>query len=176
MGQVIPLPLPPAAHLDTAAALGPAECTLLIGIRWWVADFRQHDDPLPRLCQAMGTAGAHDAAFSVDQLMAVFIRAARRPMAIHCPRCPSLSEDEKHWLRAASLVQAGETKLAERALRTALLSAHGAEFALGPLQGVGELFAEARLFFRRWNWSATSQGSTGAMEPRNSAARSETMH
>ncbi|MDR3531166.1 MAG: hypothetical protein P4L90_11515 [Rhodopila sp.] len=86
---------------------------MLVAIRWWVADFRQHDDPLPRLCQAMGTAGARDAAFSVDQLMSVFIRSARRPMAIHGPRCRGLSGDEKHLLNAASLVQAGESKMAD---------------------------------------------------------------
>jgi hypothetical protein len=149
MGQIIRLPVTLMGYPETSAALDPAECVLLIAIRWWVADFRQHDDPLPRLCQAMGTAGAYDAAFSVDQLMAVFVRSARRPMAIHCPRCPGLSEDEKHLLHAASLVQAGESEMAEHPLRTALLSAQGAEFALGPLHGLGELFAEARLSFRR---------------------------
>lgn len=47
------------------------------------------------------------------------------------------------------LEPAGRGSLAERVLRTALLSAAGAEFALGPLEGVAELFAEARLLFRR---------------------------
>jgi hypothetical protein len=149
VGHIIRLFVPPAGYPDTSAALDPAECVLLIAIRWWVADFRQRNDPLPRLCEAMCTAGARDAAFSVDQLMAVFIRSARRPMAIHGPRCPGLSDDEKHLLSAARLVQGGESKMAERALRTALLSAPGAEFALGPLQSLGELFAEAKLFFVR---------------------------
>ena len=81
--------------------------------------------------------------------MAVIARTARRPVAIHCPRCPHLSRDETSVLYAASLVQAGERRTAERALRTALLSAPGAEFALGPLEGLGELFTQARLLFRR---------------------------
>jgi hypothetical protein len=149
MGQIIRLPTAPAAYPEAAADLNPAECVLLIAIRWWVADFDRREDPLPRLCQAMGAAGAHDAAFSVDQLMAVFVRTARRPMAIHGPGCPSLSGDEKHLLRAASLVQSGDSKRAECALRAALLSAQGVEFALGPLKGLGRLFAEARLIFRR---------------------------
>ena len=38
----------------------------------------------------MGKPDAHDAAFSVDQLMAVLARTARQPVAIYCPRCP-------HW-------------------------------------------------------------------------------
>ena len=81
--------------------------------------------------------------------MAVVARTARHPVAIHCPRCPHLSDDEKHLLHAASLAQSGESQLAERALRTALISASGAEFALGPLEGLGTLFAEARLLFSR---------------------------
>jgi hypothetical protein len=97
---------------------------------------RQGEDPLPNLCEIMRAADAHDAAFSVDQLMAVVARTARRPVAIHCPRCPYLSIDEKHLLHAANLPQSGKSELAERAL----LSAHGAEFALGPLEGLGELF------------------------------------
>jgi hypothetical protein len=165
MGQIIRLPVFLAEYPDTSTALDPAECVLLSAIRWWVADCRQRDDPLPRLCQAMGTAGVHDAAFSVDKLMAVFVRSARRPMAIHCPRCPGLSEDEKHWLNAASLVQAGESEMAERVLRTALLSAQGAEFALGPLRGLSELFTEARLFLRRRRSPAAVETPTAAAAP-----------
>jgi hypothetical protein len=88
MGQIIRLNVVPAGYPDTSTTLDPAEGLLLSAIRWWVADFRQRDDPLPRLCGVMGAAGAHDAAFSVDQLMAVFVRSARRPMAVHCPPCP----------------------------------------------------------------------------------------
>src|SRR5262249_15997070 len=76
-------------------------------------------------------------------------RAVRRPIAVHCPLCGAVSDDEKHLLHAASLVQSGPSELAERALRTALLSAPGAEFALGPLEGLGALFAAAGLLFRR---------------------------
>lgn len=149
MGQVIHLSVPAAAYPVRTDALDTAECLLLIAIRWWVADFRQGQDPLPRLCKAMGTAGARDAAVSVDGLMGVVARTGRQPIAIHCPHCPHLSEDEKHLLHAASLAQAGESGLAEQALRTALLSSSGVEFALGPLEGLGDLFAEAKLLFRR---------------------------
>jgi hypothetical protein len=69
--------------------------------------------------------------------MAIIARTTRHPVAIHCPRCPRLSRDEIHLLYVASLVQAGECALAERTLRVALLSASGAEFALGPLEGLG---------------------------------------
>jgi hypothetical protein len=176
MGQIIRLPVTPAGYPDTSAALNPAECVLLIAIRWWVADFRQHVDPLPRLCQAMGTAGAHDAAFSVDQLMAVFVRSARRPMAIHRPRCPGLSDDEKHLLNAARLVQASESKMAERALRTALLSAQGAEFALGPLWSLSELFAEAGLFFHQRKSPVDDGAPNEAVESWRPTPLPETIH
>jgi hypothetical protein len=165
MGQIIRLPAALTEYPDTSTDLDPAECALLIGIRWWVADFRRGNDPLPRLCEVMDTAGAHDAAFSVDQLMAVFVRAARRSMTVHRPGCAGLSEDEKHVLNATGLVQTGEGKMAERALHTALLSAQGAEFALGPLKGLGELFAEAGLFFRLRRPPAEALPSIEAVEP-----------
>jgi hypothetical protein len=38
---------------------------------------------------------------------------------------------------------------AEAALRTALLSAQGADMVLGPLQGIGSLFSAACLLLRR---------------------------
>jgi hypothetical protein len=95
----------------------------------------------------MDVAGAHDAAFSVDQLMAAVVRFAQRPVTIHCPRCPTLSEDEKHLLNAARLVQVGQSEIAERALRTALLSAHCAQFALGPLQGLSDCSPRLSCFF-----------------------------
>jgi hypothetical protein len=165
MGQIIRLPAALTGYPDASAALDPAECVLLTAIRWWAVDFRQRYDALPRLFEVMDTAGAHDAAFSVDQLMAVFVRSAQRSMTIHCPRCRGLSEDEKHALNAASLVQTGESQMAERALRTALLSAQGAECALRPLQGLGELFAEAGLFFRRRRPLAEGLTPIEAVEP-----------
>lgn len=163
MADVIHLLAPPGYPAVTRA-LDSAESTLLLAVRWWVADHRQGTDPLPRLCEALDGAGAHDAAFSVDRLMAVVARTARRPVAVHCPRCPRVSEDEQQLLYAASLVQADEGPLAERALRTALLSAQGAAFAIGPLDGVAELFGLARLFFaRRWR-PAEQPPLTGAVE------------
>ena len=139
MGQVYRLPklAPTEPYPDASGALDPPERTLLTAIRWWVTDHRQGDDPLPRLCRTLGSNNVHDAAFSVDQLMFVVARSAHRQVAIHCPRCPALSDDEKHLLSAASLAQGGRSDLAERTLRTALLTAQGAEFALGPAGGAG---------------------------------------
>jgi hypothetical protein len=164
MGQVIQLAFPSTDYPPTKHALGSAESVFLIAVRWWVADYRQGEDPLPRLCEAMRAAGAHDAAFSVDQLMAIVARSARQQIAIHCPDCPHLSADEKHLLHAASLAQASRSDLAERALRTALLSAQGAEFALGPLEGLSKLFTEARLHFCRRRAPAADRPGAHAVE------------
>jgi hypothetical protein len=149
MGQVIRLDTFATAYPASVAALDFAETVLLGAVRGWVSEHRAGEDPIPRLCEALNAVGAHDAAFSVDQLMAVVARTVRQPVVIHCPRCLHLSSDEKHLLHAASLVQAGDSVIAERALRTALLSSAGAEFALGPLEGLAEVFREARLFLRR---------------------------
>jgi hypothetical protein len=149
MGQLIGFPVVTAAYPSTAARLERPECVLLAAIRWWVMDRAQGADPLPRLCRLMDAVGALDAAFSIDRLMVVVARAVRRPIEVHCPLCSAVSEDEKHLLHAASLAQSGPSGIAERALRTALLSALGAEFALGPLEGLGDLFAQAGLLFRR---------------------------
>lgn len=164
MGQVIPFNITPPTYPARTGLLDAAERTLLIAIRWWAAAFRHGNDPIPRLCQALEIAGAHDAAFSVDGLMAVVARTVRQPIAVHCARCAHLSEDEAHLLHAAGLAQAGESDLAECALRTALLSAPGAEFALGPLEGLGELFAAARLMFTRRRSPGEAVSPAGAVE------------
>ena len=150
MAQIIQLPtIPPAVYPDASVELDTAECVMLIAMRWWVSAFRQNEDPLPRLTRGLQAAGASDAAFSIDAVMSIVARSTRRALTVHPPRCPQLATDEKHLLHAAALAQRGDSALAERALRTALLSAHGAEFAQGPLEGLGRLFARARLFFRR---------------------------
>jgi hypothetical protein len=155
MGQVIYLNPSSAAFPAAVNALEKAEAAFLQALRFWVAAYRLGEDPLPRLCETMDSLGAHDAAFSIDRLMAVIARLVRQPIAIHCEHCPHLSHDERHLLHAVGLVQVGESGLAERALRTALLSAGGADFALGPLEGFAELFADAKLFFRKRPIAAT---------------------
>jgi hypothetical protein len=149
VGQLIAFPAHSTPYPDRAVDLGTADCVLLLAIRWWVEDYRAGADPIPRLREALETAGAHDAAFSIDGLMTIIARLARRPVDVHCPHCPNVSGDEKQLLHSASLAQACNGPLAEKALRTALLSADGAAFAVGTLEGLGDLFAKARLFFTR---------------------------
>ncbi len=148
MGQVIAFPAQPTWYANSAVDLGTAERVFLNGIRLWVEAFRGGEDPLPRLFQEFAVEGVHDAAFSIDSFMSVVARVVRRPFSIHCPHCPDVSLDEKYLLHVASLAQAGDCRLVERVLRTTLLSAEGAAFAVGPLEGLGQLFAGARLFLR----------------------------
>lgn len=149
MGQVIRFGAIPRAEHVAATALNEAERLLLGAMRQWVAAFRRAERALPRLCLDMALAGVHDAAFSVDALMGILVRTARRTVEIHCPGCASLSDDERCLLDAAALAQAGERVRAEEALCGALLTAPGAAFALGPIVGLGELFAIGGLFFPR---------------------------
>jgi hypothetical protein len=175
MGQFIQFPIR-QPFPDHAAALDRAEGILLTAIRWWVDSYRRNEDPMPRLCQELEAAGACDAAFSIDALMAIIRQTVQQPIAIHCPRCPYLSNDEKHLLHAVGLVQAGDSHLAKKALRTTHLSAQGAEFALGPLQGLGELFAEAGLFFCRRYSPATEQAPTTAVKSWSPLPPPATLH
>lgn len=102
MGQIIRLPVAPAGYPETSADLDPAECVLLVAIRWWVDAWLHDDDPMPRLHQGLEAAGTRDAAFSIDALMRIVARTVRQPITFYCPRCPHLSGDEKrlpHTLR-----------------------------------------------------------------------------
>jgi hypothetical protein len=57
MGRIIQFPVTPRDFKETATSLDTAECVVLIAMRWWDADFRRDEDPLPRLSQAMEAAG-----------------------------------------------------------------------------------------------------------------------
>ena len=144
MGQVIAFRPYPKRDPDRAADV--AESILLGASRSYVEVSCIGDDPIPRLRQELVAVGLDDAAFPIDAFMAVVARAARRPLRIYCPGCPDVSQDEKQLLHAASLVQSGSCRLAEKVLRMTLLSAEGAAFAIGPLEGLGELFRRAGLF------------------------------
>jgi hypothetical protein len=165
MGLVIPFPASPRPYPTFVAALDAAERVLLAAMRQWVSAFREAEDPLPRLCDDLAAAGIEEAACPVDALMGVVARSARRTVAIHCPRCRALADDEQHLLRAVSLTQAGDADLAERVLRTALLTAQGAEIALGPIEELSHVFAAAGLFLRRRQQSPDDQDAVESWTP-----------
>lgn len=132
-----------------ADGLEAAESLFLLGLRGWIVEMRAPRAPIPVLARILAGAGvAEDAAASLDHLMRVVARTALRPIDLHLPHCRALSADEQRLLYAARCAQCGEAELAEAALRGRLLSAAGASFALGPLEGLGEIFAAAGLVFR----------------------------
>jgi hypothetical protein len=176
MGQIIRLPVAPAGYPDTVTALEPAENVLLIAIRSWVAACRSADDPMPCLQQELARAGAPDAAFSVDALMTIVRRTVQRPIAIHCPRCPRLAVDETHLLHAASVAQAGNSRRVDRILRTALLLGNGAAFALGPLEGLGTIFARTGLMFPQRGPRADDRNATSAVQAWTPSMSSTVIH
>lgn len=150
MAMILPFPAT-AAWPERTAALAPAERGVLRALRLWVAAFRCGADPRPELAVAAEALGAPaDAALSVDALLAVAARTARRPLDLRCPDCPALSGDEARLLHACALAQRGEPEEAEGALRP-LLTEIGASFAVGPLEGLGALLSTAgrRLPLRR---------------------------
>lgn len=149
MGRIMPFaPRVLRGYPNTVEALDPAETLLLIGLRGWLADQRQSRDPLPHLGETMAAAGIPPAAASLDMIMRVMARTARRPVLIGCPHCPRLTGDEQRLLHAARLAQGQEGGMATEVLRDSFLSDTGAEFALGPLQGLGELFLTVGLTLR----------------------------
>jgi hypothetical protein len=164
MGQLIAFPQLPTPYPDLAADLDKGESILLLAIRWWGESFREGEDPIPCLLQGLETVGTADAAFSIDGLMSIVARVARRPVDIRCPHCPRLSDNEKHLLRAVCLAQNGSRDMAEKALRTTLLSPQAAEFALGPLEGLAEIFAKARLFLSPRRLSGDDQAMDDSRE------------
>jgi hypothetical protein len=133
----------------SVAELGAAGCVLLIAMRWWVEGYRHGENALPRLYQGLEIAGAPAAVGPIQSMMDSIAQTVQRPLQIHAPSCPCLSSDERQLLDAAQLAQQGHEALAERALRTALLSAQGAEIAITKLSDIGALFAAARLYFNR---------------------------
>jgi hypothetical protein len=150
MGRILPF-TPRILHTYPvrAEALDHAEGMVLAGMRTWVAELKRGADPMPRLRQHMAGLGAPDAALSLDQFLRIIARTTRRPVDMRCPHCQRLSQDEQRLLHAAALAQAGESGRAERTLRCGLLSPSGAEFALGPLEGLGELLLGIGLILPR---------------------------
>lgn len=149
MGNVAAMDWYRSEQTRIVAELPKAETLMLLGMRWWVRCYGTGENPIPRLTEALARAGVRDAGYSIDGLMGIVARTGQRPVDIRCPRCPELSDDEAVLLHAALLAQIERADLAERHLRLHLLTQGGAEFSIGPLEGMGFLFLEAGLIFGR---------------------------
>ncbi len=113
---------------------------VLLAVRQWRADSNRRD--------ATRLRGGR-AASSVVQPGTTVAQMVPRRVPVRWLRWPGLRCSRARLLRRARLPEDGESVLAERTLRTALLSTSGADFALGPLLGLGQLLAGARVLLRK---------------------------
>jgi hypothetical protein len=137
-------PLPPASPI---AGLAKAERLFTMAVRWWVHGYRSDQDPMPCLFREFEAHGVRNAVFPLNEFMAIVAETAQQSIAVHCPKCLDLTDDEQNILRAAHLAQAGAGTLAERALSVLLTSSSGAASALRPLEDLGQTLRDAGLYF-----------------------------
>ncbi|MCK8785171.1 hypothetical protein M0638_12330 [Roseomonas sp. NAR14] len=169
MGFVFPLAPPPPDYPSATACLDPAERLLLHAIRLWVAARQREAEPVSLVREAFEAAGLRQgAAAALDGWLQIVRRTALRPLNVGCPRCTMVTEDETWMLAAAAASQRGAAPAALRALRRCM-SRPGADFAIGPVDGLAELFAEAGLPFR---WRRLPDGlAPDAVQPERSASQ-----
>lgn len=158
MAVILPFPMA-LPWPERTTDLSASERLVLHACRDWLVAVRADADPAAALRPPLAMHGIPDAALSVDALLGVVARAARRPIDLRCPRCEKLSEDEARLLHAAALAQRGQPEMAEDILR-ALLTDVGASFALGPLSGLGVLLGTAGLRLRARRLPEASGGTT----------------
>lgn len=139
--QSSPLPLEAA---ETFEALEVSERLLIVGCRTWVVRRSTRSCPLDELDQLFAGFGVLGAAAPLDVLLCAAARTAFRPIEVHCPRCRKLSDDETRLLCAVAVGQADDLAQASRQLAHWLPSAV-ADWACGPVCGLGLLFAQAGL-------------------------------
>ena len=92
-----------------ASPLTRAETLVLWAIRAWVAGHRHGIPVLANLRTAFRNEGAPAAAEAVDDLMGFIANGAGRTIAVNCPRCRQVTEDERLLLDVVALHQQGET-------------------------------------------------------------------
>jgi hypothetical protein len=100
MGQVIAFPAHPTPCPGRVADLGFAENVLLVAIRCWVEAYRGATIPSHAFAKGSRPPGLLMPRFSIDALVTIVARAVRRPVEVHCPGCPNVSDDEKRRLYA----------------------------------------------------------------------------
>ncbi len=95
-------PRAPASPLE---ALALSERFVLWNYRAWACCCRARRLPAEPVVTAFANIGAPAAAVAIDDAMTRLVLAARRPLAVHCPPVPDLSEDESRLVAAAGAAQ-----------------------------------------------------------------------
>jgi hypothetical protein len=168
--------VPTTEYPETTDALDAAESAFLLAARLWVAIRQQNGNPPVRLRAALASVGAEAAAFPLDRFMTLAARSTRRRVVTYCPCTPQLGQDEKQLLHSASLVQNGESELASWVLQTTILTTEGAVLALGPLEELGEQFAQSKLLFRRRKMPVAESAFPATVESWISSLSGTTLH
>ena len=95
-------PQVPASALE---ALALSERFVLWSFRAWACCCRTRRLPAEPVAAAFAGLGAPAAAQALDAAMTRLVLATGRPLAVHCPPHPGLSDDERILLAAAAAAQ-----------------------------------------------------------------------
>lgn len=93
---------------ESFAALDNGRKLLLWGIRVWVAALRNDWPPVQTretLMEGFALAYALDAIDPLEGMMSILAGSSSRQVAVNCPRCPGVTEDEQLLLDLVSLCQ-----------------------------------------------------------------------
>ena len=95
-------PQAPESDLDTLAL---SERFILWNFRAWACCCRGRRLPAEPVTNAFGNIGAPAAATALDAAMTRLVLATARPLAVHCPSHPGLSDDERRLVAAVAAAQ-----------------------------------------------------------------------
>lgn len=123
-------------------ALTPSARLALWGLRYWATCARKGRCPALLMWDVYHSARVPDAAASIDALMRIFHRAARRPPCFGCPACSTITDDEALLLQALCHLQQGDGSAAEPLLAP-WLPPLAAEMAAPAMEGLACLLSRA---------------------------------
>ncbi len=95
----------PQAPASDLAALALSERFILWNFRAWACCCRGRRLPAEPVTNAFGNIGAPAAATALDAAMTRLVLATARPLAVHCPSHPGLSDDERRLVAAVVAAQ-----------------------------------------------------------------------
>ena len=95
-------PKAPDSALD---ALALSERFILWNVRAWACCCRGRRLPAEPVSNAFANIGVPAAAVALDAAMTRLVLATARPLAVHCPSYPGLSDDERRLVAAVAAAQ-----------------------------------------------------------------------
>lgn len=95
----------PKAPASPLGALALSERFVLWNVRAWACCCRGRRLPAEPVVAAFANIGVPAAADALDDAMTRLVLATGRPLAVHCPPYPGLSDDERILLAAAAAAQ-----------------------------------------------------------------------